>query len=593
MFIRKAVKTEKTTQKKYFSYQLVECVRTERGPRQRILLNLGSELDLNKEEQKLLANRIEELITGIIPIFPYSKKINSLAHSFAKVLIKKQSQILAPKPEEKEYHTVDLNTLKNENPRTIGIETIAYETIKELNLQKKLKDLNLSSRQIQLAIASITGKLSIAGSELSIYNWLQKESGLDELLETDFSKLSLRKIYEITDILLSHKKELESYLDQKETSLFDLKETVVLYDLTNTYFEGRPSHSKAKRGRSKEKRSDCPIITLGLVLNQKGFIKKSKIFEGNISESTTLKTVISNLSLTKTPIIVMDAGIVSEANLKWLKEQNYPYIVVSRKKEHIEDPNYKFIKKSKDNIIKGCFFINKETQDIELHCHSTNRQKKEEAMKTKFQKHFEEKLQNISSSKRKKRYSKVLEMIGRLKQKYSRIASYYEIKIEADKDNKFLKKISWEFKKEKAANNFYGKYILRANGVNLSEKNLWETYIMLTEVEASFRCLKSELGLRPIYHQKEKRIDAHLFLTVLSYHVMHVIRYKLRNQNLKHSWNTIRVNMKTQIRVTSSMKTKNGKTIHIRKTTTPEPFHKNIYEALNISFFNKTTKAIV
>ncbi len=592
MFIRKCIKIEKLTKKKYFFYQLVESIRTERGPRQRLLLNIGSKLDLSKEEKKLLANRIEEIITGITSLFSYSEQIESLANRFAKALLKKQSQISEPKPQEKEYHAVDINTIKNENPRTIGIETIAYESLKELGLDQKLKELQLSSRQIELAIASIIGKLSIAGSELSIYNWLQNESALDEVIKTDFSKLALRKVYEITDTLLSHKKELEIHLDQKERSLFDLNEKVILYDLTNTYFEGRPTHKKAKRGRSKEKRSDCPLITLGLVLNQKGFIKKSKIFEGNVAEVTTLKKVISNLSLTK-PIIVLDAGIVSEDNLKWLKEQEYPYIVVSRKKEHIEDPNYKLIKESKGNTIKGCFYTNKETQDIELHCHSTNRQKKEEAIKTSFQKHFEEKLQKIASSKRRKKYSKVLEMIGRLKQKYSRISPYYEINIEPDKDKKYLTKITWKFKKKKAKEKFHGKYILRASGVTLSEKELWETYIMLTEVEDSFRCLKSELGLRPIYHQKEKRIDAHLFLTILSYHVMHVIRHKLRNQGLKHSWKTIRSNMKTQVRITTSMKTNNGKTVHIRKTTTPEPFHQKIYKALNISSFSKIAKTVV
>jgi hypothetical protein len=125
MFIRKAIKTAKITKKKYFSYQLVESVRTERGPRQRILLNLGSELDLNKEEKKLLANRIEEIISGINSLFTYSEQIESLANRFAKILLKKQSKISSPKFEEKEYHHVDVNTLKNEFPRTIGVETIA------------------------------------------------------------------------------------------------------------------------------------------------------------------------------------------------------------------------------------------------------------------------------------------------------------------------------------------------------------------------------------------------------------------------------------------------------------------------------------
>jgi len=589
MFIKKSVKTDKKTGKKYFSYQLVKSIRTEKGPRQKILLNLGSKLDLTKKEKKILANRIEEIISGITPLFIICKKIEKLAQFFATFLIRKESQI----NEQKEYHEIDINTIDHEQPRTVGIESISFAAIKELELDKKLKELKLSKRQEQLAIGSIIGKLSIAGSELAIYKWLKNESGIDEVLETDFKKLSLRKIYEITDLLLSHKEELEIHLENTERDLFGLKESIVLYDLTNTYFEGRPLHTKAKRGRSKEKRTDCLLITLGLVLNQKGFIKKSHIFEGNVAEVTTLKKIISELSLTKNPIIVMDAGVASNDNLKWLRDKNHPYIVVSRSKKDMEDPNYKIIKKSKENIIKGCFKNNEETGEIELHCHSTDRQKKEEDMQTKFQECFEKKLQKISFSKRKKSYTKVLEMIGRLKQKYPIIAPYYEIKVIPDKEKKYLSAITWNFQKNRAEKRFLGKYILRANQVALSEKELWETYVMLTEVEDSFRCMKSELGLRPIYHQKEKRIDAHLFLTVLAYHVMHIIRHKLRNKNLKYSWKTIRSIMRTQIRVTSSMKTKEGKVIRIRKTTKTELAHKEIYNALNVSPSIKPTKFII
>ncbi len=590
MFIRKCIKIDKITKKKYFFYQLVESIRTEKGPRQRTLLNLGSKLDLDEKEKRMLAKKIDEILSGIQSLFPCEKYIEDLANSFAKELLKKKAEIFQTKGVD--YCEVDLSSIENENPKSIGIETISYNAIKELCLDKKLKELGLSKRQVEVAIGAIVGKLAIAKSELAIYEWLKNESGLDEIMDTNFSKLAPRKVYEITDVLLSKKNKIEKYLEQKEKTLFDLEDKIVLYDLTNTYFEGRPNNKKAKRGKSKENRSDAPLITLGLVLNKDGFVKKSRIYEGNVSEPKTLAQVIKDIKiLDKKPILIMDKGIATKDNLKWLREHQYPYIVASRKKDECIG-DYEVIKKDKNNTVSGHIVKNLETKEIELHCHSTSREKKEEAIKTTFQKRFEEALKKLVPSKKRKKQQKAIEQLGRIKQKYSRIGSLYEVTLIPDKTKKYLKEVTWKFKEKKAEKKFQGKYTLRANLVDFSAKELWETYTMLTGVEESFRSLKSELGLRPIYHQKESRIDAHLFLTVLAYHVLHSIRYRLKNNGINYSWETIRKNMRTQIRVTTSMKTRTNKIIRVRKTTNSEPFHKMIYRSLNLSISpTKATKS--
>ena len=485
--------------------------------------------------------------------------------------------------------------------RTIGVETIAYETFKELGLETKLEELGFSKRQIQVAAAVIIGRLADPGSELATYHWLKNESGLDEVMQTNFQKLALRKVYEIGDLLLAKKKVLEDFLETKEKDLFNIQDRILLYDLTNTYFHGSAKgHQGAHRGRSKERRSDCPLITLGIVLNQEGFVKSSRIFDGNVSEPKTLRKMIHGLkeSHTTPPILVMDAGFATEDNLELLRKENRPYITVSRKKAHLSSIELEEIIQDKNgNKIRAKLVENPVTKEVELHCHSEGRQAKEESIQTTFQKNFEAQLQKMKASLKTrmgtKKHAKVLRKVGRLCEKYKAISSYYDVSVVPDGNNDYATEILWEFKEDQAEKRFDGCYVLRAYGVDVPAEELWKTYTMLTEVEDSFRCMKTDLKLRPVFHQKENRIDAHLFITVLAYHIMHSIRYKLRQKGLRFSWETVRKNMRTQIRLTTSIKTKEAKQIHVRASTEPEPFHKKIFKALQISSFLRPTKLII
>ena len=608
MFIRKVTHINKRNKTQYHTYKIVESIRTQRGPRQRVLFNIGTDFNLPNDQWKEMAKRIEEIITGQESLFTYPNEIETLARRYARKIIGQQSSVVSEKKESSldylpDYQTVDINSLENEQSRTVGAEHVVYSTIKELELDQKLLKLGFDKPHLEATIGVITAKIIDPGSERATHIWLKEISGIDELIDTDFSHLSQDKVYKVSDKLLKHKEEIEEHLSWKERHLFNLQEKIILYDLTNTFFEGSGKYNqKAHFGRSKEKRTDCPLVTLGLVLDEDGFPKKSKVFEGNVSEPKTLKDIIQDLSSRESllkPIIVLDAGIATNANIKWLKneENQYPYLVVSRKKKKDIPVNIDMVTVKEDDytLVRTAIIKNAETDEIELYCHSTGKEKKAKSINSIFSQRFEQELKNAQSALSKKSgtkcYEKVIERIGRLKERFKRVAHRYEITVQ--KDTKTNKVIAINYH-QKETENTNGIYCLRTNIKGLKEQEIWNIYHMLTDIEDAFRCMKSELGLRPIHHQKEARVDGHLFITVLAYHILHTIRFKLRAKGIPYDWVTIRTLLSTHTRITTMMKTKDGKMIHIRKSCRPELFHKEIYDALNLPHQpGKTIKSIL
>jgi transposase len=598
MFIRKVPHKNSKTRKEYCTYKLVDSVRTQRGPRQRTVLNLGVDFSLPKEQWKDLANCIEEIITGQQSLIAYPKTVRTFARKYAKRIISQEADVIDETQDiAPDYATVDLNSVNNEEARTVGAEYVVYETIKALGIDQKLKELGLNRHQLAGAIGVITGRMIVPGSERATHYWLQNTTALGELIGYDFSFLSLDRLYKASDHLMKHKLAIEDHLCEAETRLFVLEEKIILYDLTNTFLEGPGKYnSKAQYGKSKERRSDCPLVTLGLVLDMQGFPKRSRIFEGNVSEPKTLETMIRGLSGTNAsqdsfikPTIVMDAGIASEDNIKWLRDNLYPYIVVSRKrkKEIPSNVNMMPVKiddKTKVVLVQAGLAPNTETDELELYCHSVDKEKKEESIKTKFQGRFEAELLKARDALHlpngTKRYEKVIERIGRLKERFRLVSHGYNIAIEKDPESDKAKRIAWSRKKAKKTS---GVYCLRTNRNDLNERQIWDIYTMLTDIEDAFRCMKSELGLRPIYHHKERRCDGHIFITLIAYHVMHTIRFKLRQKGVRFCWRTIRTQLSSQIRISTTMKRKDGRAVHLRKSSRAEPSHLEIYKALNLS----------
>ena len=611
MFIKEIKKKNKGYNKEFLSHRLVESYRTEKGPRQRTILNLGK-LDLPKEQWKLLADQIESEITGQQNLYPVEDHIQKLAFHYAHLIIQKKlikPKLQDQKKQESEYVTINPNSITISKSRTLGAEYVGLTTFKRLGLDSLLNQLGFTENQISIAALAVVGKLIRPASEKRTRFWVQNLSALDELLNTDFSHLSNNALYRISDLLLTHKDRIEKHLAQREKDLFSLEEKIILFDLTNTYFEGRSKgNKKANFARSKDKRYDCPLLTLGLVIDETGFPKLSKIFKGNISEPDTLQHVIKELqgettqdeSIVKTKkniTVVLDAGIAVEDNLTLLKKEGYDYIVVARNKpidiSEISHDDLVTIKKDKTNKVEAQL-IKKHDEHI-LYCKSFLKTQKEQSMKRQVQQRFEDDLNQAAASLSKKngtkKYDKVLQRIGRLREKYAPIAQYYDINVQ-HKDH-IATAIEWKFaKQEKAEQRFSGSYFLRTSRTDLNEKEIWSLYTMLTSVEDAFRSLKSELELRPIYHQKQERSDAHLFIAVLAYHLLNTIQTHLKHYDIHMQWQNIREHLSSHIRATTSMTTKDKRRIHIRKSSEPEPFHKSIYDALNLNYYPLKQKRV-
>jgi len=593
MYIRRTTIKSRRTGEPYYTYRLVESVRIDNNVRQRTLINLGRYFDVPRDHWILLAQRIEELISrqGILVPVELEPELEVLAQRYSAMVIHAKARMEIGHSNQTDYHTVDIDSIDMVRPRSVGIEHVGLETLRKIRLDTKLKQLGLNTTQCAVAIGTIIARMAAPGSELFTHKWLKEQSGLGELLGYDFSAMSLMGLYRISDHLLKHKNELERFLYQNECTLFELDEVITLYDLTNTYFEGASQdNNNAAFGRSKEKRSDCPLVTLALVLDSSGFPKKSEIFPGNASEPATLSEMIDKLvnkNSDQAPTVVLDAGIATEDNIAWLVEKHYKYVVVSRK-HHLEFDENKavLIKQEEDLCIRAQRIVNQDTDEVELYCHSSQREKKDQSIADKFTKRFESEIEKLADGLQKKgtvkKYEKVVERVGRLKQKHSRVAQFYEVIVTPDKDNVKAISIQWE-RKESITDNLHGVYCLRTNQTQWDETTLWHTYTMLTDLEAVFRSLKSELGLRPVFHSKTHRVCGHLFISVLAYHVVHMIRLQLKSCGINLSWEGLRRELRGQSRTTTELKRKDGKTIHVRKATRPEPSQLMIYDTLGIS----------
>ena len=592
MFIKEIIKRNSTSDKTFTYHRLMEAVRTPRGPRQRIILNLGK-LDLPREEWKTLANRIEEIHSGQQTLLTPLPHIESLAHHYAGMLRRKEMQS-APVSEQPDWEKVDLNSLSQGEVRTIGAESVACDAFKRLGFPHILSDLGFSQEQVHRAALLVIGRLVHPASERETAYWGKGISALQELLGADFQHLSNNALYRTSDQLVEHRDEIEKRLAERERDIFHLGEKIILYDLTNTYLTGnaRQSHL-ARRGRSKQKRNDCPQLTLALVLDNEGFPKASRVFEGNISEPGTLAGLLQDLKsdprgqlslLTEPATLVFDAGVGTHDNLELVRREGFHYVTVSRQRPgEIPEEGLTVIKEDKDSTVE-VKRLDGEGETI-LYCQSTARARKEESMKASFQKRFEEGIEAISDSLSRQRghkgYGRVMERLGRLKQKYPTIARFYNVEVQEERGR--VTRIEWGIdRKKELETRFSGSYYIRSSRTDLDEKELWSLYMMLTQIEESFRVLKSELGLRPVRHHKDPRMEGHLFISILAYHLLACVLRELRQKGISYRWETIRNKLSTQTRVTASLTNDKGERIHIRQTTDPEPFHFEIYRALGL-----------
>jgi transposase len=602
MYIRKTKTKTLDDGEAYYTYRLVESVREGQQVKQRTLLNLGKDFAIEPQHWSQLTARIEQLLQDAqaqqVEVFTLADEIGVLletaAQRYSRLIVHKLAQPVEPLAAD--YQRVDINRVDAVESRSIGAETLALHAVDQLQLAQKLTALGLNGVDRAAALGSIIGRMVSPGSELHTHQWLQSCTALGELLDHDFGSTSLTRLYKVSDPLLKHQAALEGFLADQEQTLFDLNRCIVMYDLTNTYFEGQcAGNPKAQFGRSKEKRSDCPLVTLGLVLDGDGFPLGSQVFPGNASEPATLKTLLEGLQgknplATPKPVIILDAGIASADNIAWLVKHAYRYIVVSRERQ-VKDPREQdsapLIRDTGRSQVRVYRDLDADSGETRLYCYSEQKAKKEYAIRNRFHERLEAALTQLQAGLSQKgtvkNYVKILERIGRLREKNSRVAQGYQIDVTPDAAHKNAVAIAWQRQAPSAEKDRQcGVYCLRSNMPDWSEEQLWTTYVMLTEIEATFRSLKTELGLRPVYHQKEDRVTGHLFITLLAYHLGHTLRHQLKLKGIHLSWDSIRTLMATQQRVTLILPTDEQTLIYLRTTTRAEVQQQEIYAALGI-----------
>ena len=593
MFIRETIKKKAKSQ--YIQHQLVESIRTANGPRQRIILNLGT-ISLPKIKWKELANAIESLLKKQqqISLFNDDPEIINLAQHYTKLIIKdrlnKQNEN-SIKKEEPDYERVDINTLSTTDSRSIGCEHVVLNQLFEYKFDKILREIGFDEKQVDYAKMLITGRLVHPSSERETARWISENSSICELLGSKDNVYD--NILHRTSVKIwANQDKIEQKLAKKAREIFNLKETIILYDLSNTYFESSKKDSDiAKFGRSKDKRNDRPIITLALTVDCDGFPKQSKILKGNISEPSTLKSMLDELELVTCnndlqKTIVMDAGIATEENIKIIQNKKYKYIAATRKK--IEPDFWKESKKTEislcDKKTKLTTRLVRTDDEPYLLCYSPIKKEKESSILHSKLLKFENALEKINDGLLKKGtqkgYEKIIERLGRLKERYG-VGSLYEIKVE-EKNKKAIKINFKKNPKGKAKELNLGKYILRTNRNDLNNHEISKIYRSLCTIEDSFRSIKSHLGLRPNFHQTDRTCLSHMFISVIAYHIQIGILKKLQKAGIYYNWTTIRNILSNHERVTTSFKIEDGSVLNVRTCTIPSIKQKRIYDALNI-----------
>jgi transposase len=597
MFIRTTPTRNRTTGESYITHRLVESRRVGGKVRQVTLLNLGRHFPLAKERWPDLCERLDQLLSGQQALMPAAvmESVERFAqHCFARLVAQGGGAMSADVASSSDgspvaFAEVDPDSLELTQPRSIGVEQVALAAMRELAFEPLLESLGINGVMRTAIVGSVIARMAAPGSELASHRWLVGTSGLGDLLEVDLAALPLSRLYRASDLLMKHRDEIETRLFARIETLFGLTESVTLYDLTNTYFEGAEAgNPKAARGHSKEKRSDCPLVTLGVVCDGSGFIRRSRVFAGNAVECRTLEGMLTGLAAPAGALVVMDRGIATAANLAWLKEHGYRYLVVSRERERRFDAERATtLVSAGEETIHVVRELSEDGQEVRLQCLSPGRALKETGIMERFCTRFEAGLTKLAagltSTRGEKRADRLQERIGRLKASSRGAGQHYTVTLETEAEGKTVTALRWE--KTPVPGTMLtdpGIYCLRSNELSWDAERLWRTYMMLTDLEAVFRSLKGELGLRPIFHSKEDRTDGHLFISVLAYQFVQTIRHRLKLQGIHDSWAALREVLSVQRRVTASFTQKDGRTLHVRKATRPEPDLVRLYQALGL-----------
>lgn len=611
MYIRAVKKKRSKTAKTFYQYTLAQTVRVDQKVKQRSILYLGSDQALaDKTNRQMVLNILKSLIHKQPELYPVDVPdvLQKLAESYyEKYLVRYGDSLtegasIPPLPKKADLHQVDISTVEVADVRSFGAEHLCTQTLEKLNLPDILERTGLNKNQIQQALVAIAARAIFTSSEYKTALYLNTHSELLDLLGAQ-TTISHKQLYSIADKLYEKRHQIDSALYKHITTLFNLKDKLVIYDISNTYFEtSKRASSLAKYGRSKEKRNDCPIVVFTGVINAEGFIRHSRIYEGNRPDKKTLADMLDDMKAHSPDhvkrTVVLDAGIADEENLSLLRDEGYNYVCVSKKKlkDYTIDKTTTQLTDRDKNKVELSLLKVEDSEDTWMHVKSQAKGLKEVSMNKKLTDFFEQDLQTAKDALYKKGGTKALEKvwlrIGRIKQKHNGVSGKYEIKVTHQNDK--ATDISWKRKTPTVKENDKqkGAYFIRTNYNNPKEKELWNVYNTIREVESTFRCLKTDLQLRPVFHQNDERIASHIYLAMLSYQMVNTIRHMLKSKGINHSWKTILRIMKTQTIQTIELPT-DKKIIHLRKPSKPIKEAQEIYTATSCQQTKKAVKKYV
>ena len=476
---------------------------------------------------------------------------------------------------------------------------VGHQIWRQLGLEEILGRAGLSKyARLQSEVMTLN-RLIFPLSELSMPDWIRR-TALGDILGTDFSELNEDSLYRNLDKLYPKREQIERELAEREKTLFNLDDMVYLYDLTSTYFEGQAeANPQAKRGYSRDKRPDCKQVLVGLVLDRDGFPKAHEIFEGNRQDRSTVDEMLQILEKRtgKHPgaTVVVDRGMAYAENLEQIRGHGLHYLVAGRQSERnawlddfeeeadweevirMPSPRNPLQKKSRVEIKRR-----QKGSEVYILCLSEGREEKDRAIREKQQQRLIKDLEHLKrriETRHLKKAEKIHQAIGRLQERYPRVARYYGIQYQGQPQS-----LSWQedMEKKAIAEKLDGSYVLRTDRQDLTADEIWRTYMLLTRVEAAFRAMKSPLMERPIFHHLKRRTQTHIFLCVLAYHLLAAIEKRFLDQGIHTSWWSIRQQLSTHQVATIVLPTSNGMVLRIRKGANPEPEQKKIYEILKI-----------
>jgi len=592
MYIRRT--TRRVHGKTYQNHLLVESVATPAGPRQRVICSLGSLSPAPKEHWMGVARKLHAALAGQRSLLPDATVDALVARA------RRPPRRASPAAAATENVSVDPARVRVEGVREAGAVHVGHQLWQRLTLDEILAEAGLSARARVLAEVMTLNRLVSPASEHAMPEWIRR-TALADILGEDFSTLSDEALYRNLDRLHPQREAIERALAARERSLFNLEDTIYLYDLTSTYFEGQcPVNPQAKRGYSRDKRPDCKQVVIGLVLDPEGFPKAHEVFDGNRQDRTTLDDMLAQLEKrtgrSQGATVVIDRGMAFDDNLAQIRARGHHYLVAARQPERgehhqgafedpagwtevLRTPSPRNPGQKKTRVVIKQQLVGEE---VHILCRSDGRIEKDRAIRDKHEERFLadlKRLQTRVATKRLRAEEKVHEAIGRLKERYPRVARYYTLSYDSATAT-----VAGAEQTDRKANavQLDGTYVLKTDRRDLSGDEIWRLYMLLTRVESAFRTLKSPLMERPIFHHRETRVQTHIFLCVLAYHVLVAIEKHFLDQGIHTSWATLREHLSTHQVLTVVLPTRDGPELHIRKGSTPEEIHREIYRTLRI-----------